>query len=244
MNPMAFQRNVKFRRPALVFLAVAGLLCAGCMTTAPVPDTSAYPGPVAAAPPPAPAPTAEGALWQDGAVFNDMFSNVKARRVGDIVTVRIVESSSASNKATTSTARDSSVSGQIESFFGYENKFPDSRDSFNPFGQVKAGLTNDFEGDGETTRSGDLTGYVSARVTGITASGNLMIAGFREVTVNNEQQIISLTGVVRPKDITPENVVLSTYVADARIVYSGAGIINDKQRPGWLARTLDQVWPF
>ena len=64
---------------------------------------------------------------------------------------------------------------------------------------------------------------MSARVTGIAANGNLMIAGFREVTVNNEQQLIALTGVVRPKDVTPDNVVLSTYVADARIAYSGAG---------------------
>ena len=89
----------------------------------------------------------------------------------------------------------------------------------------------------ETKRSGAVTAYVSARVTGISSNGNLMIAGFREVTVNNEQQVITLTGVVRPKDITPDNVVLSTYVADARIVYSGTGVINDKQRPGWLART-------
>ncbi|MBI9085917.1 MAG: flagellar basal body L-ring protein FlgH [Desulfobacterales bacterium] len=225
----------------LVLLAAAGLPW-GCVTTGPAPVV--VPPSMVEVPAPAPAPPAEGSLWQDSAPLNDMFANVKARQVGDIVTVRIVESASASNKATTSAGRKSSISGGIESFFNLEKKFPSTRDTLSPFGSVAASLSNDFDGDGETTRSGDLTAYVSARVTGITANGNLMIAGFREVTVNNEQQLISLTGVVRPKDVTPDNVVLSTYVADARIVYSGTGIVNDKQRPGWLARTLDQVWPF
>lgn len=226
----------------LMLLVAAGLPW-GCVTTAPPAPVIAPASPLMIEAP-VPVRPAAGSLWQDSATLNDMFANVKARQVGDIVTVRIVESASASNKATTSAGRESSISGTVSNFFNLEKKFPSTRDTFNPFGSVEASLENDFDGSGETKRSGDLTGYVSARVTGITANGNLMIAGFREVTVNNEQQLISLTGVVRPKDVTPDNVVLSTYVADARIVYSGTGIINDKQRPGWLARTLDQVWPF
>jgi flagellar L-ring protein FlgH len=225
-----------------VFLVTAAAISTGCMATGRA--VSPMPSPMPDMALPAPPPPTEGSLWQDGAALNDMFTNVKARRIGDIVTVRIVESSSASNKATTSTGRESSISGGVSNFFGIENKFPGSRDTFNPFGSVKAALANDFDGSGETRRSGDLTAYVSARVTGITANGNLMIAGFRQVTINHEQQVITLTGVVRPKDVSPENVVLSTYVADARIAYSGAGIVNDKQRPGWLARGLDHVWPF
>ena len=62
--------------------------------------------------------------------------------------------------------------------------------------------------------------------------------------INNENQIIQLTGVVRPRDINAGNQVLSTYVADARISYSGTGVINDRQKPGWLTNVLMTVWPF
>jgi flagellar L-ring protein precursor FlgH len=62
--------------------------------------------------------------------------------------------------------------------------------------------------------------------------------------VNREKQQITLSGIVRPRDISAENVVLSNYIADAKISYSGSGVINDRQRPGWLARALDAIWPF
>jgi flagellar L-ring protein precursor FlgH len=72
----------------------------------------------------------------------------------------------------------------------------------------------------------------------------VVIQGNREVRVNNENQIITLTGMVRPRDISSENIILSTYIADAQISYSGSGVVNDRQKPGWLARLLDVIWPF
>jgi flagellar L-ring protein precursor FlgH len=72
----------------------------------------------------------------------------------------------------------------------------------------------------------------------------MIIEGNREVRVNNENQIITLTGMVRPRDISSDNMILSTYIADARISYSGSGIVNDRQKPGWLSRILDVIWPF
>jgi flagellar L-ring protein precursor FlgH len=78
----------------------------------------------------------------------------------------------------------------------------------------------------------------------ILPNGNLIIMGSREVMVNREKQEITLSGIVRPRDVSAENVVLSTYISDAKIAYSGSGIINDRQRPGWLARAIDVVWPF
>lgn len=75
-------------------------------------------------------------------------------------------------------------------------------------------------------------------------NGNLKIKGTREVTVNNEKQLITLSGIIRSRDISPDNIVLSTYISDAMIAYSGDGIVNERQRPGWLARILDVVWPF
>ena len=132
----------------------------------------------------------------------------------------------------------------IKKNFGLENRFPSGSNFFNPFSSVQSDYSNTFDGSGSTARSGDLTAYMSARIIQVLPNGNLVIEGNREVRVNNENQIITLTGIVRPRDISSANVVQSTYLADARISYSGTGVLNDQQRPGWLARILDKVWPF
>lgn len=224
------------------------LTATGCVTDGLPKAPSLAPTPVVLqAPEPAEASNESvnpGSLWQKDATLNDMFSNVKARRVGDIVTVRIVESAEAINKATTKTDRDSSIDAQLSAFFNLEQKFPTSRPDLNPFAKVKSGINSAFEGAGETKRSGEFTAYISARVSAITANGNLLINGSRSVTINNEEQIITLSGIIRPKDISPSNEVLSRHVSDARIYYSGAGVINDRQKPGLLTRVFDKIWPF
>jgi flagellar L-ring protein precursor FlgH len=186
----------------------------------------------------------EGSLWQDNGSLSELFIDPTARRVGDIVTIQIVESSKASNKATTNTGRDSSISAGIDSFFGLEQNFPSSGSFFSPFGRVQADFGSSFKGDGATSRSGDLTAYITARVTEVLPNGNLYIMGSREVTVNNERQFITLSGLIRTRDISQGNVILSTYISDARIAYSGSGIIDDRQRPGWMTKILNTIWPF
>jgi flagellar L-ring protein precursor FlgH len=81
-------------------------------------------------------------------------------------------------------------------------------------------------------------------VIGVLPSGNLAISGSRQVIVNNETQLIVVSGVIRSRDISSENVVLSTFISDAKIAYSGSGIVNDQQRKGWLSNLLDVVSPF
>ena len=186
----------------------------------------------------------EGSLWQRNGPMCDLFINPKARRVGDIVTVNIIESSSATNKANTDTGRKSSLSGGLDSFFGLEQQYPSSHGFINPFAQVKGSLENSFKGDGTTSRSGDLSAYITAKVVEVLPNGNLRILGSREITVNHEKQYIHLTGTIRPRDISPNNIVLSTYISEARIEYGGDGAIDDHQRPGWLARMINVVWPF
>jgi flagellar L-ring protein precursor FlgH len=191
----------------------------------------------------------DGSLWQDGGPLSELFINPKAKNIGDIVTIKIVESSSASNSATTSTGRDSSVSMGVDKLFGLEDRYAAAstvkpHPFFNPFAKLTGTVANSFDGTGATTRSGDLTAYITARVTKVLPNGNLEIEGTREVTVNSEEQTISLSGIIRPRDISPDNVILSTYISDAKIAYSGSGIINDRQRPGWMARILDWVWPL
>ncbi|MGB7919702.1 MAG: flagellar basal body L-ring protein FlgH [Desulfobacterales bacterium] len=192
-----------------------------------------------------------GSLWQDGGVFSDLFDLPKARRVGDIVTIKIVESSSATNQANTLTERDSSLSARIDAFLGLEKKYLDPNNpgynagrNFNPFGEIKGGMTSKFDGTGTTSRSGDLTAYITARVTEVLPNGNLMIEGSREIEVNNEKQFITLAGVIRTRDVAADNIILSTYISGARITYSGVGIVDERQRPGWFANIMNKVWPF
>jgi len=192
-----------------------------------------------------------GSLWQDGGVFSDLFDLPKARRVGDIVTIKIVESSSATNQANTLTERDSSLSARIDAFLGLEKKYLDPNNpgydagrNFNPFGEIKGGMTSKFDGTGTTSRSGDLTAYITARVTEVLSNGNLMIEGSREIEVNNEKQFITLAGVIRTRDVDADNIILSTYISGARITYSGVGIVDERQRPGWFANMMNRVWPF
>lgn len=197
----------------------------------------------------------EGSLWKDDSPLSALFLSQKARRAGDIVTVNIVEASSASNKAGTQTDKASSLSGGIDTIFGFENEFNNDdkykniRKYFNPFSAagaatIKGSMGSEFDGSGTTTRSGNLSAYITARVTEVMPGGNLQITGTREVEINNEKLIITLSGVIRPRDISPENIILSTYISDAKITYSGSGVIDDRQRPGWLANLINAVWPF
>ncbi len=204
--------------------------------------------------PPAPVVLHEGSLWRENGLLSDLFIDPKARNVGDIITIKIEESSKATNKANTKAGRSSSLQAGIDKLFGIEdwwtnnilNDVGGDWPKVNPFGNpsVKGSMSSDFDGSGTTTRSGDLNAYMTARVTEVLPNGNLKIVGSRELLVNNENQLIILSGVIRLRDISPDNIILSTYISDAKIAYSGSGIIDDRQRPGWLANLLNTIWPF
>ena len=195
-----------------------------------------------------------GSLYEAQSSFNGFFIDTKARKVGDIVTVKISESSKATNSADTKTGRTSSLEAGIDTLFGTEewyrdevlDNIPSKLPKPDPFGNpsVKGSMTSDFDGSGSTSRSGDLSAFITCRVTQVLPNGNLKIVGSREVLVNHETQMIILSGIIRPRDIDDDNIILSTFISDAKIAYSGSGIVNDRQRPGWLANLLNSVWPF
>ena len=207
-------------------------------------------------PQPAPQPPvdSDGSLWQVGSSLNGMFIDTKARNIGDIVTVKIEESAKATNKANTETERSSNLEAGIDKLFGLEDWWTNdvmgnvkgSWPKFDPFGNpsIKGNLESDFEGDGETSRSGSLEAFITCRVMEVMTNGNLKIVGTREVMVNYENQMIILSGIIRPRDIAEDNIILSTFVSDAKIAYSGSGVVNDRQRPGWLSNLMNTVWPF
>jgi len=219
---------------------VAILLLAGCASRpALLPEGEA--AGISVVLPPAP-PRTPGSLWteQQGGLFYD----IKARNVGDIVTVAIFERASASKEAKTSTSRDSSASAGIDRLFGLEKNLGTINSSINPGRLLDANYKSDFDGSGKTSRQEDLLATLTAQVIKVLPNGNLAITGSKTVTVNREQQLIRLSGIVRQTDISPQNIVDSKNILDARIAYTGKGVISDKQGQGWLVRILDNIWPF
>jgi len=190
---------------------------------------------------PAPPQTA-GSLWTESR--GGMFVDMKGQTVGDIITVVIVENASASKEATTETDRTSTISAGITSLFGLEKNIGNLNSTIDPSALVNASTTNDFSGGGKTARKENLVATLTTQVVEVLPNGNLKIEGNKTVTVNNEMQIVKLTGIVRSADISPRNIVDSKNILNARIAYIGEGVISDKQQQGWLVRALDQVWPF
>mgnify|MGYP000753322528 CR=1 FL=1 len=192
----------------------------------------------------APVPSESGSLWSDAGYQSFLYYDRKAKTVGDLVTIKIVEASQATRSASTSLERSSSLEAGISGMFGLESKVKQLAPSINPSALLGASTGNSFQGDGATTRSGSLTATITARVVKVLANGNLLVLGQQEVKINQELQVLTLRGMVRPQDIQIDNVILSTYIADARIEYTGTGVVAEKQRPGWMGRAVDRVWPF
>jgi flagellar L-ring protein precursor FlgH len=220
---------------SMVFLALVGCWPASRHAVRPEAVTAA---------PPKKASPANGAIWPGESDKNMLFADKKARYLDDIVTIIIAEAAQGGNKATTGTSRDSSAAASIDAFLGIENSILNNNSSMG--GQIAIGgkSANTLKGAGDTTRNTTLVARISARVIRVLDNGNLLIEGRRQVTVNAEDQYLVISGIVRPQDITADNTIASQYIADARIVYTGEGVINDKMRPGWMTRVVDWVWPF
>ena len=189
----------------------------------------------------------EGALWPGDTAENLLFVDNKARKVGDIVTVTIDESNTSSQSATTDTSKNTTLNMQAPSVLGLPaslgvQNFLGMGTQFDP--SVSASVANQSQGNGIVTRNGSLTANISALITEILPSGNFRIEGRRTVTVNNEQQILVLRGIIRPQDINFDNTILSRWIADASISLTGEGVVADEQRKGWLAKIFSKVWPF
>ncbi len=243
-----------YHRTMRMCVAAAAVLsmCVGCAAGHRQQNTETL---AAAQAPQAPEPvyrppvTAEGSLW--GQEARMLYTDAKARRVGDTVTIDIVEISSSKMDATTSTGRTSSVDVGVDHALGYmraleaSNKLLGKDSDGNQTTKLfKAATSNSFKGQGTSDRSGSITASIGARVVEVLSNGNLLLYGRRQMKVNSEVQYIVASGVVRPEDIDSDNRVQSTYLADARIEMLGKGVIADKQRPGWGTRVLDFVWPF
>jgi flagellar L-ring protein precursor FlgH len=235
-----------------MFACLAAAAAMGCTTTSKKPAPSpTLSEPVFQAPPPAENPASIFSQSQAGFLFEDN----RARHIGDIVMVNIVESSKGKNKAETKSDKDSSVNMGVENYFGnrtFDGSLTGQLGGAN-FGlvgatgqnaMVKATNSNKFKAKGETKRESEVSATIGCRVVSILPGGVMQVEGARETRVNDENQIIVVRGLVRPTDIDPDNSVPSTALADCKIEYYGEGVLADRQKPGWLSRLLDNVWPF
>jgi flagellar L-ring protein precursor FlgH len=170
---------------------------------------------------PADAQQAEAPLLQ-----RSLFADRKAHRAGDMLTVVVTEAASASASARTSADKQESVFGQINQ--------PDE----SPW-NIDLAFGNDFEGGGQIQRTGKLLAKLAVIVQEVDAHGNLSIVGEQEIRVNNEEQRIALSGVVRPEDIGPDNTIASWRIANARIDFKGEGVLARKQSPGLMTKLFD-----
>jgi flagellar L-ring protein precursor FlgH len=185
-----------------------------------------------------------GSLWPGENNRNMLFTDNKARSINDIVTIIIEESSSGQNQASTNTSKNSATNANITALLGLNNSILNS--NANMAGKLAVGgdTTSTLKGAGDTSRGGTLQARLTARVVSVLENGNLLIEGRRQVTLNAEDQYLVITGVIRPEDIASDNWVLSSNIADARILYTGSGVLADKQHPGWMTRAVDWGWPF
>ncbi len=155
-----------------------------------------------------------------------LFSDYKAARVGDALTVIVTEVSSASKDASTSTSRASNI--------GLNGSAGVGAAATGPSGSATLGTSNDFKGSGSTSETGNVQATVSAQVVKVDQYGNLELRGSRDISINGQEQIIKISGIVRPSDILPDNTVYSSQISDAKIVFEGSGSINSVQGPSWI----------
>ncbi|MCT6700554.1 flagellar basal body L-ring protein FlgH [Rheinheimera sp. 4Y26] len=214
-------------------------LMSGCASYEPeaMPDDPAF----APLPPePVAAPVVQtGSLFASG-LSNGLYSDNKARREGDIITVVLRENTQASKKAKTEFGKDSS--NNIEPMVGLGGRNISAAGNVLQLGMNSS---TDFKGDSKADQSNSLTGDISVNVLRVMANGNLVIRGEKWLTLNTGKEYIRLTGVIRPEDIDSRNTVESSKIANARIEYSGTGAAHGGQGPGWLTKFFaSALWPF
>jgi flagellar L-ring protein precursor FlgH len=165
-----------------------------------------------------------------------LFADTRARAVGDIITVMLMESTQASKNADTALSRDSGITVAPPTVFGRAN--PDfSADRFRGLTlEQDIAAESEFSGNGTSSQSNSLNGAIAVQVARVLPNGNLMVQGEKWLALNRGEEFIQLRGIVRPQDVSPTNTISSMMIADARISYGGTGVIDRANTPGWFSK--------
>jgi flagellar L-ring protein FlgH len=216
------------RRAAL--LAVRSLVAACIAAPAGARERPDF-SPTYAAPPPLPA--ANGAIFQGS--FTPLTSGNRAGRPGDLITIDLIERTIAQKSTSAKTGRDGNI-GLTPPVTGPLSFFSPS--------DVNMGGTQSFKGEGSAAQSNQLSGQLSVTIAEVYPNGTMLVRGEKLLTLNRGDEHVQFSGIVRASDISPDNRVLSTRVADARILYTGKGEIARASRQGWLQRFFSIISPF
>lgn len=180
-----------------------------------------------------------GSIWTPTSRLTDLGRDLRATDVDDMVTVLVVEHASAASKGTTKTQRQSSTNNSISGLAGITRKT-------GPWANLaKLSGNTQLDGEGQTTRTTDLTTTLGARVTHVLPNGYLVVEGAKDIQVNSEHQTVIVRGMVRPADLSPGNIVRSDHLAQLEVRINGKGVVNDAvRRPFFLYRLLLGLLPF
>jgi len=184
----------------------------------------------------------EAAIIPTGSLFkanyvNNIYSDSKAHRTGDIISVILSESTQANKNAKTELKKENS--SELDTVMGLGGNPLTLNGNTLEFGLNQ---NSNFKGDSKADQGNSLSGDISVHVLKVLPNGNLMIRGEKWLTLNNGDEYIRLTGVIRPKDINSNNTIMSTKVANARIQYAGTGSFADANEQGWLTKFFSSSW--
>ena len=220
----------------LATLVLCAAWCAGCGL---LPRKPHHVEPAVARVLPPPTPRTDGAIYQAGQEMA-LFADLKARRIGDVLTIRLTESTNASKNAVTKTAKTTAAANTGPTLFG---KTITTKGI--PIFNTSLNGSDSFDGAGSSTQSNSLVGSLTVTVTDVQANGNLVVQGDKTLKLNQGDEYVHIAGVVRPADISTDNTVTSDKIADAHISYSGKGVVDSSNRMGWLARFFNSMFaPF
>ena len=189
-------------------------------------------------------PGVSASLWRESRAGNDLFRDDRAFQPMDLITIVISESAEGKKEADTEVKQKSSVSATIDNLLGLETALPKRNENVDLANAIKASMQNDYKGEGDTSRKDTLKARMSAMVVEVLPSGIIRIEGQKIVSVNSEEQIMVISGLVRPRDVNSANEVDSSKIANMRIDYYGSGVLAEAQHGAWGARILRWIWPF
>ena len=184
-------------------------------------------------------PPSPGSVYSSTSRLGDVFRDLRASQLGDLVTIVVSDRASAVTRGSTNTARKSAANAGVQAFGGVIS-------ASSPWANL-AGATGSqqLQGQGATSRDSVLTTTLSARVTEVAANGDLVVQGVKEIVVNSEKQWVTVRGVLRPQDLSPANTIPSDRLADLQVRVNGKGVVNDSvRRPFFLYRILMGLLPF
>ena len=241
------------RLRVLALLALAPLAACGSIGEAangPKLSPMNYPAPMMqssvqslSAPQATPQPASANSLWRSGA--RAFFIDQRASRVGDILTVQIDINDSAKTINSTASSRVSGANAGVPHFFGLETALGHILPgAFSPASMIETNSKTSNSGSGAVNRSEQISLTVAAVVTGILPNGNLMIQGSQEINTNTDVRQLTVSGVVRPEDITSTNTIKHTQIAEARISYGGRGDISRVQKTPAGQALVEKFLPF